>query len=186
MNEVTYATVRCTYTELRTADGVLLYSLSGRDCAGVVPFAIENYTESDTDIDTLRCAIARYRSGKMSAADLPAHVGNWSYVDGALTPSWRNSETDNIITEDGIMSGAFVKVYLTQGGYDTIKKLSGAAKAYQLSGKDLYVFVPSIKPVENVTVEVDPEPVDPYQPKKKETSVITKILLALAGWALFN
>ena len=185
MNEVTYAAVRCTYTELRTADGILLYSLSKSDCAGIVPFAIENYTPEGDEIRQLRCAIARYQSGKMPADNLANfRTQNYAPVAGYGEPTWRNEQTGEFVGASYIMSGAFAKVYLTADGYELIEKLAGKKVAYDISVTDAYVFTPSIQPVEGVTVQVDPE--EPDVIKKKETGTITKILLALAGWALFN
>ena len=184
---VTYASVRCTYTELRDANGGLIYSLSHKDCTQPA-FAIENYKALTEGEQKAVRALMKLKSGKISMREfLAGNYGEWAGDDTYTELSFRNKETGSTMSGSTLMKKATAKVYLTADGFDAIAKLSGAKRAYEVAGMDAYVLTPSIiaHAAAQVTVTEDPE-VPEIAKKNDKKSKLTKILLALAGWALFK
>lgn len=183
--KVSYATVRCTYVELHDAAGNHVYTVCGKDCKrlNVIPFAVENFEPMEEKFNNAVRGILRYYNRYPGQLDkLQSLVGNQFHVysEGNIL----DLETNFSWSCSGLLDMAKTRMFLTAGGFDLIKDLSGAKKAYDISEMDLYAYSPFISIAENVNVTPEPEP-DPVQPKQNN-SLIGKLLLVLAGWALFK
>ena len=196
MSNTTYATIRCTYVELRDESMQRnLVTMCGKHLKSGVPFAIENFTPLTQKEESLLRAYMKYRNSlvksgkKRRAACLQAlkqAVGANRGFD--VTTTYTIGEQSG--TWEGLIKKATTRVYLTADGYDIVKHACGSARAYKISNTPTYVLSPFITPVDVSEEDITEDPnlqVDvPEITAKKKNSNLGKILLAVAGWLIFR
>ena len=181
--ETNYAVPRCTYVELRNAAGEHIYTITAADAKKFgAPLAVEDFTPLSDEQAKLLKALMRYEHGKLSDEQANLYYSIITNAGGSVTARDSNGGYWSLA---GLMEKAQTRVYLTGDGVALIRSLSGAKRAYDISDMELYVLSPFIQVLDNPVVKEDPEP-DPEQPKAKNNSLLNKLLLIVAGWALFN
>ena len=162
-----YATVRCTYAELRTAKDervVTVTSKSIRRAGGIIPFVSERLIDGR---DAELCRL--YESGQ-----LEKRAGGRYYYD--------NSEWTQEYIDELMWRYLHVKIYLTTDGYNMLMQQLGASRAYQISTMDLYAYASAVKDVKPVDVDPNPDPdPDPDPDKKENNKLFNTLLLLIAG-----
>ena len=173
-----YAYPKCTYVELRNKKGELVYTVCKKDVKGA-PFAVEDFQAMPEEYATALRAMLKFYNGHLSKEQAEYYNISTSYNAPRFVDRMGGTWTLNGLTEM-----ATTKVYLTGDGVDMITKLSGGKKAYDVSLQDLYVLSPFIQVDENAEPEPEPEP--EQEPEQETKSGLSKLLLLLAGWVLFN
>ena len=189
MNNVTYATIRCTYVELRDESMQRnLVTMCSKHLKSGVPFAIENFTPLTQKEESLLRAYMKYRNSLVKSGKKRRAACLQALKQAIHTTLYTISDKSGMW--ESLIKKATTRVYLTADGYDIVKREVGSARAYKISNTPTYVLSPFITPVEVSEEDITEDPnlqVDvPEITAKKKNSNLGKILLAVAGWLIFR
>lgn len=202
-----YLRPRCTYVELRDKNNNKVFTLCAKDWSDkyVAPLVSDEYEPPTAERLAVMLDELRQANGHPVGAirqttereilitkdkDLLIQSGQDKFIDPG-TPVITKDGGDNlwiaIDHQKSDVAKSSVRVDLTEAGFETIAQLVGEKRAQEIADEELYAANAMLVEVETppfIEQDTDEEQ-DPERAEKKK-KLLSRVLLAIAGWILFS